>query len=135
MPYRLILSALDGARLLQALAKFGRATTAHVRLELTRKIRQAQVRPPSEVPPRIVTMNSRTMLVTDAWREPRECHLVYPEDANCLENRISVLSPLGVQLLGCREGETIQVWTGKRAMRVHLLGLVYQPEAERHWNR
>jgi regulator of nucleoside diphosphate kinase len=80
-------------------------------------------------------MNSRALLVADSWPEPRECHLVYPDEANCLEDRISVLSPLGVRLLGCHEGETIQVWNGRRAMRVYLAGLTYQPEAAKHWHR
>jgi len=79
-------------------------------------------------------MNSRALLLTDKWSQPRECYLVYPKDENCFEHRISVLSPLGAALLGLREGTGLQVWNGKRVVDVLLVSLTYQPEAQKHWH-
>jgi regulator of nucleoside diphosphate kinase len=79
-------------------------------------------------------MNSRVLLLTNRWAAPRECALVYPENENCLEQRISVLSPLGTAMLGSREGATFKVWNARRLLEVLLVGLVYQPEAAKHWD-
>lgn len=134
MSQRLILSTLDSARLAEALAKHGRESTAYVRTELASKLRRAQLRQPTQIPPEVITMNSRALLLTDRWSGPRECCLVYPENENCFDQRISVLSPLGAALLGTREGATFQVWNGKRVLDVLLVGLTYQPEAQKHWH-
>ena len=37
-----------------------------------------------------------------------EYTLVYPRQADALENRISILAPLGTALLGYRTGETVE---------------------------
>jgi regulator of nucleoside diphosphate kinase len=130
----LILSTLDRARLTEVLSKHTRESTAYVRTELVDKIRRAKLCAPTEIPPEIVTMNSRALLLTDRWPRPREYYLVYPKNENCLEQRISVLSPLGVALLGIREGTDLQVWDGKRVIDVLLVSLTYQPEAQKHWH-
>ncbi len=90
--------------------------------------------PPTQIPPEVTTMNSRVLMLTERWSGPRECYLVYPQDENCLEQRISVLSPLGAALLGLREGTGFHVWNGKRVIDVLLVGLTYQPEAQKHWH-
>lgn len=134
MVQQYILSTLDSTRLADALAKHARASTAYVRTELAGKLRRAHLCPPAQIPPEVITMNSRALLLTDRWTGPRECYLVYPRDENCLEQRISVLSPLGAALLGLREGTGFQMWNGKRVVDVLLVGLTYQPEAQKHWH-
>ncbi len=58
-----------------------------------------------QLPPDIVTMNSRILIETNG--EEDEISLVYPEDADLIENRISVLSPIGTTILGYGEGDRI----------------------------
>jgi len=135
IPERLIISTVDGVRITDVLARSARSSSVHVRLELASKLRQAELCEPARIPPKVITMNSRALLLTDRWFVPRECHLVYPDDANCLEDRISVMSPLGMRLLGCHEGSRFDVWNGKRLLRVCIVGVTYQPEAEKHWHR
>lgn len=83
---------------------------------------------PDEVPPDVVTMNSRIRL-----RDGRRTwimSLVFPEDADPEENRISVLAPLGAALLGCRVGQPVTFRVPGGAERsCSILSVLYQPEA------
>jgi regulator of nucleoside diphosphate kinase len=82
---------------------------------------------PDRVPPEFVTMNSRARL-RDGLRT-WTITLVFPEDADAENGKISVLAPLGAALLGRRVGERVEfrVPGGERACDV--LGVLYQPEA------
>jgi regulator of nucleoside diphosphate kinase len=55
--------------------------------------------------------------------------LVFPSAANIAENKLSVLAPLGMALLGYRKGDVIKwpVPSGIRKLKVD--EIVYQPEA------
>jgi regulator of nucleoside diphosphate kinase len=97
-----------------------------------RRIQRSKPVPPAEVPPDVVTMNSRVALRDEATGEVTVCTLVYPEHAAPGEGRVSVLSPLGIALYGARVGEEI-CWMAAgepRAARVKML--LYQPEAAGH---
>src|SRR5512133_709722 len=115
---RLVLSKLDHLRLAEVLRKSARESTSYVRAELSTKLRRAELCDPHQIPPQLVTMNSRALLLADYWQVPREFSLVYPHDANCLDDRVSVMSPLGVQLLGAEEGVTLPVWDKMRSFRI-----------------
>jgi regulator of nucleoside diphosphate kinase len=81
-----------------------------------------------EVPPDVVTMNSRVRL-----RDGRRTwimSLVFPENANPEEGSISVLAPLGAALLGCRVGQRVTFRVPRGAERsCDVLSVLYQPEA------
>lgn len=70
-------------------------------------------------------------VVADAATGARDTlTLVYPQDADASHGKLSVLSPLGTQLLGAQPGQRIEVAgpTG-RARALEVVELVYQPEA------
>jgi regulator of nucleoside diphosphate kinase len=58
-----------------------------------------------------------------------EYTLVYPDEADIDDGKLSVLAPLGIALLGTRVGQTLefQVPAGTRRLRVEKI--LYQPEA------
>jgi len=130
-----ILSKLDRCRISEVLRPKSDASSGVTRSKLSEKIRHATLVEPSQIPPYVVTMNSRILLASSLWGGPRECDLVYPQDANCLEGGISIMSMMGVNLLGCREGCAIQFSQGGRILHLQLLSLTYQPEAARDWHR
>lgn len=85
-----------------------------------------------EIPPTVVTMNSKVCLRDEDTNELMEYTLVFPANANIDEGRISVLSPIGTAILGYSVGDTIE-WTvpgGKR--RIKIEKIPYQPEAAGH---
>lgn len=96
---------------------------------LEREIDLAVVVQSSEVPPDTVTMNSTVQLVDLRTSEEMMLTLVYPDNANIVEGRVSVLAPVGLAILGCREGETVEweVPDGIRSLKVDRV--IFQPEA------
>lgn len=84
---------------------------------------------PREIPGDVVTVNSR-ILVRDQAGQPREITLCYPHEADLAKGFLSVLSPIGGDLLGRRVGEKVQ-WTGADGEPASFVieALVFQPEA------
>ena len=101
-------------------------------LELDR----ASVVPEASIPPDVVTMRSRAAFEDIETRKRRELVLVYPNESDPAEGKVSVLAPVGLALLGLRVGDTIR-WPmpRKRAANLKLLEVCYQPEAEGAFDR
>ncbi|MDF2813800.1 MAG: nucleoside diphosphate kinase regulator [Microvirga sp.] len=84
-----------------------------VELERAKIVRRGQV------PAKLVTMGS-TLTFRDEQRGRTErVTLVFPEDANIEEKRISVLTPIGAALIGLTEGQSI-TWPN-RTGEIHCL--------------
>src|SRR3546814_10983915 len=52
-------------------------------------------------------MNSHVTFVDEGSGSRREVQLVYPENADIANGRISILTPVGAGLIGLSEGQTI----------------------------
>lgn len=98
----------------------------HIR-DLEMELMQAKVVSNNQLPDDVITMNSRVLLLVDGSEE--EITLVYPHEANVAENKISVLSPIGVAILGYREGDNIEWCVPSGAIKVIVKKVLYQPEA------
>lgn len=124
-----VLTELDHARLVGLLTRLTARGYVEADHEAHDLLDMAPTLPGQEAPPDLVTMRTRIQLRDDAGQE-RELRLVYPAEADAAHGYISVLSPLGLALLGCREGQTVQ-WQGRDRV-VHqgtIVKIVYQPEA------
>lgn len=96
---------------------------------LEREINHAEVVAPKDVPSDVVTMNS-TVCIEDLDTKEEEIYtLVFPENANLSQGKISILAPIGTAMLGYEVGDTFewQVPAGKR--RLLIKKIIYQPEA------
>ena len=96
---------------------------------LVDELNRAIVVPPSEVPADVITMNSRVRLVDLDSDRTFEYTVVYPNDANPSEGKVSVVAPIGAAMLGYRQGDEFE-WdmpNGRRRFRVD--AVLYQPEA------
>ncbi len=96
-------------------------------VDLEHEIERAIVVEPQQVKPDVVTMNSRAVLHLDD--EEVEVALVYPQDADGSDNRLSVCSSIGTAILGYREGDAIDWRTPYRTRRIRIERVLYQPEA------
>lgn len=100
---------------------------AHLASELDR----ADVVDSRDVPPDVVTMNSRVVFEDVASGRTTEITIVLPHDADVQRGKVSVLAPVGTALLGLAEGDSI-LWPfpdgSSRSLRV--VAVTYQPEAE-----
>lgn len=96
-------------------------------LALESEIGRAQVVDSQQLPPDVVTMHSRALVRLNG--ETMEVTLVYPHEADWTQKKLSVLSPVGMALLGYREGDRIEwdVPSGRAAIEIQKV--LYQPEA------
>ncbi|MBX5462626.1 MAG: nucleoside diphosphate kinase regulator [Steroidobacteraceae bacterium] len=94
--------------------------------ELSLELERAQVVRPSELPPDVVTMQTRVRVLDLTSGERREVELVPPAEADVSSNRISVLAPLGTALLGYREGDEVE-WVMPGGLRRLRIEKVIQP--------
>lgn len=97
--------------------------------KLKRELDRAQIVEPHAVPPTVVTMNSTVELLDLDTRETETYTLVFPENADLAQGRVSVLAPIGTAILGYAVGDTFEwdVPAGKRRLRVERI--LFQPEA------
>ena len=97
---------------------------------LAAELENAEIVAAGRVPPDVVTMNSRVLFEDVTRGERREITIVFPQDADILRAKVSVLAPVGTALLGLSEGDSI-VWPfpdgGSRCLRV--VEVTFQPEA------
>ena len=90
---------------------------------LNRTIESAEVASSEHIPKDIIRMNSR-IHVLDLDTGKKELYtLVFPEHADISTSLISVLAPVGIALLGRRQGDIIEarVPGGSRRLRVERL--------------
>ena len=109
-------------------ADFANLLLLAVPAALQGKLQGAAVVPSEEIPPDVVTMQSRVVLAEDATGRRRTVSLVYPAEADAAASRISVLDALGMQLFGASLGETIVVDTPEGLRRLRVEQIIYQPE-------
>lgn len=97
---------------------------------LKQELDRAEVVEPEDVPPDVVTMNSRVRVRDEASGEESEFQLVFPAAADAEKGAVSILAPIGSALLGLRVGAVIE-WPvpDGRARRIRVVALPYQPEA------
>ena len=125
LPTPRTLSELDHIRISNLLKHPGLSFAAELEVVLD----NAELVSSHEVPPQLVTMNSR-VLITDAQTgDERTLTLCYPPDTDPNTGFVSVLSPVGTGLLGLAEGEVAQ-WAAPNGTQASakILKVLFQPE-------
>jgi regulator of nucleoside diphosphate kinase len=97
--------------------------------KLRGELDRAQIVAPQQIPADVITMNSKVALVDLDTQEEEIYTLVYPENANTSEGKVSILAPIGTAMLGYRVDDVFEweVPAGKRRLKVKKI--LYQPEA------
>lgn len=89
---------------------------------------------PKDVPPDVVTMNSKVCLEDLETGEEIILTLVFPEDADRTQSKISVLAPLGTAVLGYRAGDTFSWKVPAGVVSYRVKELLFQPEASGNYD-
>lgn len=85
---------------------------------------------PQEVAPDVVTMRSQLVIADAQTGQRQTITLCYPADADPASGRLSVLSPVGLALIGTRVGATARWRTpGGEEGAAQVVDIVHQPEA------
>ena len=97
--------------------------------KLEDELDRAEVLDPNDIPRETITMRSTVRLSDLDSGKEMIYSLVFPNEADVDEGRISVLAPVGTAMIGYRIGDTIEweVPSGLRRLRVE--EVLYQPEA------
>lgn len=98
--------------------------------DLGKELKNAVIVEPKNIPSDVVTMNSKFRIKDLETNEETVYTLVFPFDADLESNKLSILAPIGVAVIGYKLGDIIElnVPAGKR--RIKIEEILYQPERE-----
>ncbi|MHB8708071.1 MAG: nucleoside diphosphate kinase regulator [Desulfuromonadales bacterium] len=96
---------------------------------LQEEIEQSRIVNSRQIPPDVVTINSRIRLCDLDADQEMILTLVLPAAANFAEGRLSVASPIGTAILGYAAGDTIEWNVPSGTKRIRIEEILYQPEA------
>lgn len=93
------------------------------------EINRAKIVEPKKVPENVITMNSRVIYRDVEDESNSEITLVFPEQSDVGQGRMSVLSPIGTALLGYAVGDELEWAVPGGTRRLKIEELLYQPES------
>jgi len=100
---------------------------------LYRNLSDAKKLPPEVIERSIVTMNSKVRLQELKSSRETEITITYPHDAEPRERKISVLSSIGLALLGRKEKDIVSWNIPSGIGSFEIVKVTYQPEAAGHF--
>ncbi len=88
--------------------------------DLQSELRKAKLVDRNNFPPDVVRLNSTVKIKTEDKDEVIELMLVTPDKADIKERKISVMAPIGIALIGFRQGQQVkwQVPAGKKTFTI-----------------
>ena len=82
-----------------------------------------------EIPNDVITMNSKVCLRDIDTQKEMVYWLVFPDDADPDQDKISILAPIGTALLGYKVGDIIEWKVPAGIVKLKVEEILYQPEA------
>jgi regulator of nucleoside diphosphate kinase len=95
---------------------------------LEQSLENAEVTASARFPRNAIKMNSRFRVLDLGTGKKQVYTLVYPDQADVSSGSISVLAPIGIALLGRRQGDTIEVDVPSRVRRFRIERVLYPPD-------
>ncbi|MCM2370168.1 GreA/GreB family elongation factor [Aporhodopirellula aestuarii] len=127
----LYVTRLDRDRLLSLLESNFTQAISNGRFHLTElkeRIERATVVDSKDMLPEVITMNTTFKLLDVPRKEAETFTLVYPDEACIAEGKLSILSPLGAELLGRRVGDFVRLRVLNRDTEKRVENISFQPE-------
>ncbi len=101
---------------------------------LQAELEKAVIVESKEIPGDVITMHS-TLELTDLDTGETEVHtLVFPDEADIGQRKLSVLAPIGTAVLGYRVGDEFEWKVPAGVRRLKVSKVLYQPEASGDWD-
>ena len=94
----------------------------------------AKIVEPEAIPSDVVTMNSIVKLSFLNNDKTIQFQIVYPEQANIKENKISIFSPIATALIGYKVNDEVEWIVPAGLTRIRIDEIIYQPEAAGDFN-
>jgi regulator of nucleoside diphosphate kinase len=115
-------------KLIQTEEEFAPGSKTHLE-ELKSELKRAVIIEPQDIPSDVITMRSQVLLKDLSSGEEMICTLVYPDEADMLERKISVLAPIGMAILGYRESDKVEWEIPGGIALLAVEKILFQPEA------
>ncbi len=127
----LILNRLDYTRIKKSVndARQSRSINQTEADKLMSELESARIVEPEDMPPNVVTMNTIVKLSFLNNNKQVQFQIVYPEQANYTQNKISIFSPIATALIGYSVGDEIQWIVPAGITNIRIDDIIYQPEA------
>jgi regulator of nucleoside diphosphate kinase len=127
----LIVNRLDYARIKKCIndAKQFKSISNSEAEKLMNELDAAKIVEPEAVPSDVVTMNSIVKLSFLNNDKQVQFQIVYPNQANLKENKISIFSPIATALIGYKVKDEIEWIVPAGLTRIRIDEIIYQPEA------
>lgn len=128
---KLIINRLDHARIKRCIddAKQMKSISLAEAEKLMNELNAAEIVKPELIPANVVTMNSIVKVSFLNNNKQVQFQIVYPEQANLKENKISIFSPIATALIGYKAGEEIEWIVPAGLTIIRIDEIIYQPEA------
>ncbi|MBC6613222.1 nucleoside diphosphate kinase regulator (plasmid) [Hymenobacter sp. NBH84] len=130
--HAIYLTKLDHERLTNLVQQEQPADMSDLIEVLKQELKHAHLVDSYAVLPDVITMNSRLKLRATT-NDERYFTLVYPSEANEARERVSVLTPMGIAVLGCRLGDQVRWSTPEGPTSYWIEAVLHQPEAAGDW--
>jgi regulator of nucleoside diphosphate kinase len=128
---QIIMNRLDYARIRKCInhAKQFKSISAPEADKLMHELDAAKIVEPEAIPADVITMNSIARLSFLNTKKQVEFQIVYPEQANIKENKISIFSPIATALIGYKVADIIEWMVPAGLTHIRIDEILYQPEA------
>lgn len=128
---KITISRLDHARIRKSIdnAKLSGTIHAAEAEKLLLELENAIIVEPRDIPSDVVTMNSEVKISFANTKKSVVFKIVYPDQANIRENKISIFSPIATALIGYRVSDEIEWVVPAGLTRIRIEEILYQPEA------
>ena len=128
---KVTLTKNDYTRIYKAItdAKNSKTINSNEAEKLLSELSKAEIVPSEKIDKDVVTMNSEVKLFFENTQKEQSFKIVYPQDANLKENKISIFSPIATALIGYKIGDEIEWIVPGGMTKIKIVDLIYQPEA------
>jgi len=131
LPRAIFITRTDQERLgklIQLKEEFASDSKTHLE-ELKSELKRAVIIEPQAIPADVITMRSQVLLKDLSNGEEMICTLVYPDEADMLAGKISILAPIGMAILGYRENDQVERAIPGGIALLKVEKVLFQPEA------
>lgn len=124
------ITQIDANRIreLQRLSKYTDYHNSPYLMKLNEELGRAIIVESKNIPPDTITMRSTAVLVDVETGEKMVYTLVFPADADISQGKISILEPVGADMLGYRVGDTFDCDTPNGKRHIYIEEIIFQPE-------
>lgn len=95
--------------------------------KMLEELNEAIIVTPEKIGNNVVTINSIVTFTDLITNMNIQLKIVYPKNANTNKKHVSILSPIGTALLGCKKGDTVD-WNIAGSKKKYFINeIIYQP--------